>query len=220
MPPQQTKGHATTDEDAHLHSTNTLHSGALPTRKNQTINVGTSSVREIGLENFIRSIIHEIDLKLTSKVEFNLNERGILYTWNDVFEVERAYSRCLGISKRLYNCHAYTHEPQKKLAYFILEEYNERIASFLPEFKFFVIVFCYYDANRNVTKVEVQYDQMSFFLHCLGVIQLHRWFSGNVLTPFAITWMRLYKATGLVHPITFLAQIGFTIWLLSKFILS
>ena len=219
MPPQQTQGQPTTKEDV-----TALHSIIFPdnsaTDKKQIIDVGTSTVKEIGLENFIRAIVHEIDLHLTDDVIFNLNERGLLYKWKDVFEVERVYSKCLGISNRLYNCHAYTHEPGKKLAYFILEEYNQRTAPFLPEFKFFVIVFCYYDKNRAVTKVDVQYDQMSFFLHCLGIIQLHRWFSGHVLTPFAVFWMRLYKATGLVNPVTFLAQIGLALGLLSKLISS
>lgn len=216
MPPQRTNGQSTSNEDVNLQH-NVSSTGQSMNQK-QIIDVGTSSVNEVGLENFIRSIVHEIDLHLTDDVVFNLNERGILYKWKDVFEVERVYSKCLGISNRLYNCHAYTHEPQKKLAYFILEEYNQRTSSFLPEFKFFVIVFCYYDENKAVTKVDVQYDQMSFFLHCLGIIQIHRWVSGNILTPFAVRWMRLFKATGLVHPITFLAQIGLSIWLIGKLI--
>lgn len=184
--------------------------------KNQVIEIGQCAVNEVGLEKFIRRIVLELDLHLTDDVEFNLNERGILYKWKDVFEVERTYSQCLGISDRLYQCHGYTHEPQKKLTYFILEEYNKRISSYLPEFRFYVIVFCYYDSSNAVTKVEVQYDQLSFFLYCCGIMQLHRWVSGNMLTPFAVTWMHVFKATGLVHPITFIAQIGLTIWLLSK----
>mmetsp|Transcript_3561 Transcript_3561/g.4708 ORF Transcript_3561/g.4708 Transcript_3561/m.4708 type:complete len:207 (-) Transcript_3561:83-703(-) len=184
--------------------------------KHDNIEVGRCAVKEVGLEKFIRSIVKEIDLHLQKDVVFNLNERGILYNWDNVFEIERVYSQCLGISNRLYQCRGYTHEEKQRVAYFILEEYNERIYSFLPDFKFFVVVFCYYDSNRGVTKVDVQYDQMSFFLHCLGVIQLHRWVSGNVLTPFAIRWMRVYKATRLVHPITFLAQITLAIWLLYR----
>jgi hypothetical protein len=213
MAPQQHKSdqHSIVEGDLNLHNNSNS-----STNSNKVIEVGRCAVNEVGLENFIRRIVKEIDLQLNDDVVFNLNERGLLYKWNDVFEVERAYSQCLGISKRLYQCHAYTHEPQQRVAYFILEEYNQRISSFFPEFKFYVVVFCYYDSNKTVTKVDVQYDQMSFFLHCLGIIQLHRWISGNLITPFAVAWMRAYRATGLVHPTTFLAQIGFFIWLVRK----
>jgi hypothetical protein len=204
MPPQQ--------KDTQQHSAITYNNSS---KSEQTkYDVGRCSIKEVGLENFIRRIVNEIDLHLTDDVVFNLNERGLLYKWKDVFQVERVYSQCLGLSERLYMCNAYTHEPQKRVAYFILEEYNKRISSLLPEFKFFVIVLCYYDEDKGVTKVDVQYDQMSFFLHCLGIVQLHRWVSGNIITPFAMCWMRVYRATGLVHPITFLGQIGLTIWLL------
>lgn len=196
------------------HQTN---GGAKP-KDNAKIEVGQCSVKEIGLEKFIRRIVLELDLHLIEDVEFNLNERGILYKWKDVFQVERTYSQCLGISDRHYQCKGYTHDTQNKVAYFILEEHNQRISSFLPEFEFFVIVFCHYDKDNVVTKVEVQYDQMSFFLCCFGIMQLHRWVSSNILSPFALIWMRLYVATGLVHPITFLAQIGFTVWLLSSYL--
>lgn len=214
MPPQRKP----VEEESNYY--NHQNRSAVKSNDTKRLEVGQCKVKEIGLENFIRRIVLEIDLHLTDDVEFNLNERGILYKWKDVFQVERTYSQCLGISDRLYECNAYTHDTEKKVAYFILEEYNQRISSFLPEFKFFVIVFCYYDENRNVTKVEVQYDQMSFFLYCFGIMQLHRWVSGNILTPFALLWMRAYKATGLVHPITFLAQIGFAIWLFSSYLTS
>jgi hypothetical protein len=182
--------------------------------KKRVIDVGECQVKEIGLESFIRRIVKEIDLHLTNDVVFNLNERGIIYKWKDVFEVESVYSKCLGISNRLYECHSYIHEPQTKVTYFMLEEYNQRTISFLPEFKFYVVVFCYYDSNMAVTKVDVQYDQMSFFLHCLGMVQLHRWICANVLTPFAVRWMRLFKATGCVNPFTFIFQVLLMMWLL------
>jgi len=213
MPPQLTK------DQQNIYANGVLSSKSSSIDK-RVIEIGTCQINEVGLENFIRRIILEKDLHLTDDVEFNLNERGILYKWKDVFEVERAYSQCLGISERLYQCHSYTYESQKNLIYFVLEEYNQRISTWLPGFKFHVIVFCHHDSNNAVTKVEVQYDQMSFFLNCIGIMQLHRWFSGNILTPFAVSWMKLYKATGLVHPLTFLAQIGLTIWLLSKLLLN
>mmetsp|Transcript_23437 Transcript_23437/g.29532 ORF Transcript_23437/g.29532 Transcript_23437/m.29532 type:complete len:212 (-) Transcript_23437:66-701(-) len=209
MPPQQ-------QDSQHL--TETIGNQRVIARANDKnqIKIGCCAVKEIGLENFIRRIVLENDLRLTNDVVFNLNERGILYSWKEVFEVERVYSQCLGISDRLYNCRSYTLEPQQQLVYFLLEEYNKRIWSFLPEFKFYVVVFCHFDSERAVTKVEVQYDQMSFFLHCLGIIKMHRWVSANILTPIALRWMKVYKATGTVHPITFLANIGLAIWLLSK----
>ncbi len=227
MPPQQENARELSSQDFYNQrgtSTGTAKAAATDhDNHKKLIQVGCCAVKEIGLENFIRRIVLEINLHLVDNVVFNLNERGILHRWKDVFEVEGVYSRCLGISDRFYQCHGYTHEPQQRLVYFVLEEYNKRIwspFSLLPDFKFYVVVFCYYGADRAVTKVDVQYDQMSFFLHCLGIMQLHRWISGNVLTPFAICWMRVYKATGTVHPITFLVQIGLAIWLLSKTISS
>jgi hypothetical protein len=217
MPPQQhTDQHST---DFHHTSRDDKNSKSGSSSK-KVIEIGTCAVKEIGLEKFIRRIVHELDLHLTDNVEFNLNERGLLYKWKDVFEVEKSYTQCLGISERLYQCHSYSHEPTRKSTYFILEEYNQRIASFLPAFKFFVIVFCYYDSNNAVTKVEVQYDQMSFFLHCIGLMQLHRWLASNIVTPLAIIWVRAYKATGLLHPITFMVQLALVLWFLSKQFLS
>lgn len=181
------------------------------------LEIGTCNVKTVGLENFIRTIIKEIDLNLTDDAIFNLNDRGILYKWDDVFKVENTYAQCLSISKRLYECRSYTHEPEKGLTYFILEEFNHRSYSFLPDFKFYVLIFCWYDkTTRSVTKVSVQYDQHSFFLHCFGVQHVWRWLIANILTPPALVWAKCYRASGLVNPLTFIAQIFLFIWLLSK----
>lgn len=198
MPPQETKGFET------------AYGVTVPTRqlRQEKIEVGTCNVFEIGLEKFIRRIVKELDLHLEKEVSFNLNERAMLFEWNRVFEVEKVYSTCLGISERHYKCHSYIHKPNSGLTYFILEETNKRTWSFLPEFNFHVIVFCYYDKKRkNVTKVEVQYDQLSFFLCCLGLAQFNRWMIANIVTPLACIWMRMYKLTGAVHPVTFLLQV-------------
>ena len=103
--------------------------------------------------------------------------------------------------------HAFTHEPERKLAYFILEEHNERSLPFLPGFDFYVLVFTYYNEKREVTAVDVQYDQLSFFLHCVGLAQLHAWFMEMVVTPVAVIWAKMYLRTGLVNPLTFLMQL-------------
>lgn len=179
--------------------------------------VGSCSIKVVGLEKFIRRIIQECNLRMTEVVEFNLNERGVLYKWQDVFNIEQTYTKCLGISGREYSCHAFTHEPMNGLAYFVLEEFNKRSYSFLPEFKFHVMIFCWYDTDtKAVTKVSVQYDQHSFFLHCMGIEGLWRWTIANVLTPPARLWARAYMATGMVNPVTFLAQIFFFAWGISK----
>lgn len=161
----------------------------------------------VGLENFIRNIVHPLDLRLPEKVDFNMNGQGRLRRWEDVYLAERVYTQCLGISKRIYQTHSYTHEPDRKMAYFILEEHNERSVSFLPGFTFYVLVFTYYDDEKNVTRVDVQYDQLSFFLHCIGLAQAHAWLVENVITPVAVVWAKAYHATGLVNPFTFLLQL-------------
>ena len=168
------------------------------------LRVGKCQVKAIGLENFIRSVVKEIDLHIVDKVIFNMNERGVLHSWSDVFRVEKTYTSCLGISERHYQCHSYIHKPEERMAYFILEEVNKRSMSFLPQFKFFVLVFCYYGEDKAVTMVDVQYDQLSFFLHCIGAVNVHRWFVANILTPIALCWMNIFQAIGIVHPITFL----------------
>mmetsp|Transcript_5337 Transcript_5337/g.13356 ORF Transcript_5337/g.13356 Transcript_5337/m.13356 type:complete len:247 (+) Transcript_5337:168-908(+) len=164
-------------------------------------------VAQVGLENFIRAIVRPLNLQLPNKVKFNMNGQGLLQSWEDVYLAERVYTRCLGISKRIYQTHAYTHEPENKLAYFILEEHNERSLWFLPGFDFYVLVFTYYDDQNNVTRVDVQYNQMSFFLHCMGLAQAHAWLVENMITPFVLTWARTYHASGLVNPFTFLLQL-------------
>ena len=120
---------------------------------------------------------------------------------------ERVYTQCLGISKRIYQMHAFTHEPQRGLAYFILEEHNERSLPLLPGFDFHVLVFCYYNEKNEVTAVDVQYDQLSFFLHCVGLAKVHALFVEFVLTPLAIVWAKAYCKTCLVNPFTFLLQL-------------
>ena len=175
--------------------------------KNDTIDAKKTLVAQVGLENFIRAVTQPLDLRLPDKVKFNMNGQGRMQSWEDVYLAERVYTRCLGISKRIYQTHAYTHEPDRKLAYFILEEHNERSLWFLPGFDFYVLVFTYYDDQKNVTRVDVQYDQMSFFLHCLGLAQMHAWFVENVITPVAIVWAKTFHATGLVNPFTFLLQL-------------
>lgn len=163
-------------------------------------------VETIGLESFIRTIVKQLDLKLVDEVEFDMNSQGLIYNWKDVFEVEKTYTACLGIAKRLYTCRGYYHEPARQLTYFVLEERNERTIG--PAFDFHVMVFCYYNSTRHVTKVVVQYDQLSFYLHCVGLVGFYKWMTGKVITPLGMGWMRLYKATGLVlHPVTFLFQV-------------
>mmetsp|Transcript_10769 Transcript_10769/g.18349 ORF Transcript_10769/g.18349 Transcript_10769/m.18349 type:complete len:245 (+) Transcript_10769:92-826(+) len=164
-------------------------------------------VAQAGLENFIRSIVAALELKLPNTVRFNMNGQGVMQTWEDVYMAERVYTQCLGISKRIYQTHAYTHEPERKLAYFILEEHNERSSWILPGFDFYVLVFCYYNDNKEVTAVDVQYDQMSFFLHCMGLAQAHAWFVEHVITRIAITWAKAFHMTGLVNPFTFTLQL-------------
>lgn len=175
--------------------------------KHNAIDAQKCLVAHVGLENFIRNIVAPLNLQLPDRVTFNMNGQGIMQSWEDVYLAERVYTRCLGISKRIYQTHSFTHEPDRKLAYFILEEHNERSLSFLPGFDFYVLVFTYYDEEKNVTRVDVQYDQMSFFLHCLGVAQAHAWFVKNIITPFALVWAKAFHASGLVNPLTFLLQL-------------
>jgi hypothetical protein len=175
--------------------------------KNASIDAQKTLIAQVGLENFIRAVVKPLNLKLSNNVKFNMNGQGRLQTWEDVFLAERVYTKCLGISKRIYQTHSYTHEPEKRLAYFILEEYNERSVGFFPGFDFFVLVFTYYDENNNVTAVDVQYDQMSFFLHCMGLAQVHAWVVERVVTPVAINWAKIYLASGLVSPVTFIMQL-------------
>jgi len=182
--------------------------------REKKILVRRCEIYEVGLERFIRRCMKELDLNMDDRVEFNLNDRGLLHKWKDVFKVERTYSQCLGISKRIYQCHGYTHKPEQRLVYFILEEENKRTYNCLPDFHFHVIILCHYDAAGTLAKVDVRYDQMSFFLHCVGMMGLHTWFVGNILTPIACVWMRVFTAICVVNPFTFLVQISLVMWLL------
>ncbi len=176
-------------------------------KKHEKIEAQKQLIAQVGLENFIRNVTKPLDLKLPNRVKFNMNGQGIMQTWDDVFLAERVYTRCLGISRRIYRTHAYIHEPQNNLAYFVLEETNERSYRFLPEFDFHVLVFTYYNENKDVTRVDVQYDQMSFFLHCMGLAQAHALIIERVITPVAVVWARCFFAIGIVNPFTFLVQL-------------
>lgn len=171
------------------------------------IEAGRCLVAQVGLGNFIRAVTGPLNLHMTEEVAFNMNDKGVMSRWDDVFLAEQVYTRCLGISKRTYQTHAYTHEPDNRLCYFILEERNERSMWFLPAFDYFVLVFTYYDENKAITRVDVQYDQISFFLHCLGVAQMNKWFVEKILTPCVLVWAKSFHGTGLVNPFTFLLQL-------------
>jgi len=194
-----------------------------PTSHKSTATVGMCDIHEIGLENFIRKIAEVRNLSLdessddedspngnkSNTVVFNLNDRAIIYSWDEVFEIERTYSTCLGIQERIYTCHGYIWKPESNLGYFVLEEYNRRSYKWLPNFHYSVLVMVYYDnpTSRTITKVNVQYDQMSFFLHVLGIQHVWRWFISTLVTPLAMMWMKLYRLTGYVNPVTFLIQL-------------
>lgn len=176
-------------------------------QKHNSIDACKYLVAQAGLENFIRSVVTPLNLTLPNTVRFNMNGQGRMQTWEDVYLAERVYTQCLGISKWIYQTHAYTNEPERKLVYFILEEHNERSSPFLPGFDFYVLVFCHYNEMREVTAVDVQYDQMSFFLHCMGIAQASAWFVERVVTPIAIFWAKIYQKTGMVNPLTFILQL-------------
>lgn len=175
--------------------------------KHDKIDAQKYLVGQVGLENFIRNVVKPLKLQLPDSVKFNMNGCGRMQSWEDVYLAEQVYTRCLGISKRIYQTHSYTHEPNKRMVYFILEEHNERSTRILPAFDFYVLVFCYYDEAKNVTNVDVQYDQLSFFLHCMGVAQWHACVMEWVVTPVAICWAKAFRATGLVNPFTFFIQL-------------
>ncbi len=88
MPPQQTGLQPLTSIQK-LQSNNS----------SQKIEVGSCNVNQIGLEKFIRAIVKEINIHITDDVYFNLNDRGVLYKWKDVFNVEKTYTKCLGIQE-------------------------------------------------------------------------------------------------------------------------
>ena len=93
------------------------------------------------------------------------------------------------------------------MAYFILEEHNERYIWFLFLFDLYVLVFTYYDENKDITAVDVQYDQLSFFLHCMGTVQVHAWLAERVINPIVLVWAKMFHASGLVNPFMFLLQL-------------
>jgi len=175
----------------------------------KTIQVVQKHYKCIGLQNFISLIEKELDLHCVDNVLFNMNSRGIIHSWKLVFEIEKMYTSCLGIKERVYEFQGYTHDPIRNVAYFVLEEENIRTYSFLPSFHFNVLVFNYYDPKtRNIVKVDVQYDQLSFYLNCMGLMQIHTWLVSRVLTPLAISWLKLFRITGIaVNPFTFLLNL-------------
>jgi len=186
-----------------------------PEAHRSTAAVGMCDIYEIGLENFIRRIALVRNLSLDespgARVVFNLNDRAIIHSWHEVFDIERTYSTCLAIKERIYTCHGYIwkQKPDENVGYFVLEEYNRRTYTWLPNFHYSVVVMVYYDnpASRTITKVDVQYDQLSFFLHVLGLQQVWRWYISNIMTPVAMLWMKVYRKTGFVNPVTFVLQL-------------
>jgi len=185
-----------------------------PEAHRSTAAVGMCDIYEIGLENFIRRIALVRNLSLDespgARVVFNLNDRAIIHSWHEVFDIERTYSTCLAIKERIYTCHGYIWKPEpENVGYFVLEEYNRRTYTWLPNFHYSVVVMVYYDnpASRTITKVDVQYDQLSFFLHVLGLQQVWRWYISNIMTPVAMLWMKVYRKTGFVNPVTFVLQL-------------
>ena len=176
-------------------------------QKHSSIDACKCLIADAGLESFIRLVVEPLDLTLPNSVRFNMNGNGRMQSWEDVYLAESVYTKCLGISKRIYQMHSYTHISSRRLAYYILEEHNERSTSFLPAFDFYVLVFCYYNEDNQVTEVDVQYDQLSFFLHCMGLAQIHAWCVETVITPIAVVWAKTYIRSGLVNPFTFMLQL-------------
>ena len=171
------------------------------------IHVAPCNVLAVGLREFVPRIMQELSLTMGTNVEFNMNSNAILSKWEDVFLAEKCYTTVLGISKRVYHCFGYTHEPARRLCYLILEEENHRSIGWLPTFEFKAMVICYYNAAREVTAVQVEYDQLGFYLNCLGLYALHAFIARKFTTPLAVVWARMYTATGVVHPFTFLLQV-------------
>lgn len=168
------------------------------------VHVSPCNVEEVGLKNFVPRIMQELSLWMGPDVTFNMCSNAVIKRWDDVFQAEQCYTRLLGISRRIYRCFAFTHEPERKLCYLILEEHNHRSFSFLPAFPFKVMVICWYNEERQVTSVQVEYDQLGFLLHCFGVYALHEWWSRKVATPGLLGVIRLYSATG---PMSFSALV-------------
>lgn len=173
------------------------------------INVSACNVKAIGLQAFVVRIMQELSLSMGTHVDFNMNSNAILSTWDDVFLAEKCYTTVLGISSRVYRCFAFTHEPERNLCYLIIEEENRRSVPFLPDFGFKAMVICRYDAQREVCAVQVEYDQLGFYMHCVGLHAAHQWLSRRVVTPAVVVWVKAYAASGAVHPLTFLLQVAF-----------
>lgn len=177
--------------------------------RGREIHVSACNVEAIGLRGFVVRVMQELSLTMAVKVDFNMNSNAIIGTWEDVFLAERCYTTVLGISSRVYRCFSFTHEPERNLCYLILEEENRRSLPFLPDFQFKAMVICWYNAQREVTAVQVEYDQLSFYMHCLGLHAAHQWLTRRVITPAILTWAKAYVASGVVHPLTFLLQVAF-----------
>ncbi len=91
-------------------------------QKHDKIDACKYLVAQVGLENFIRSIVAALDLKLPNAVRFNMNGQAVMHTWEDVYMAEKTYTQCLGISKRVYQLHVYNPAPAKKFTFSILDE--------------------------------------------------------------------------------------------------
>jgi hypothetical protein len=173
------------------------------------IHVSPCNVRAIGLRDFVTIVMKELSLSMGKRVEFNMNSNAIIDTWEDVFIAEKCYTNLLGISQREYRCFAFTHEPAKRLCYLILEEQNHRSTSWLPSFQFKAMVICWYDERKEVTNVQVEYDQLGFYMHCFGLHRLHQAFTRRVLSPLLLRWARAYTASWLIGLLTFFLHVAF-----------
>jgi hypothetical protein len=190
-----------------------------PCGSTREIHVTPCNVQAVGLREFVPRIMRQLSLAMGPAVEFDMNSNALIGSWDDVFVAERCYTTVLGISRREYRCFSFTHEPARRLCYLILEEKNYRAISWLQPFHFKAMVICWYDASKTVTNVQVQYDQLGFVMHCLGVHALHAALMRNLTTPLAIKWARAYMASGVVHPITFALQVAlFTLCFLRLFV--
>jgi len=180
------------------------------------IHVMACNVQAVGLRDFVVKITKQLELKMGPQVDFNMNSNAILSRWVDVFKAEKVYTTVLGIARRDYRCSSFTHEPARRLCYLILEELNHRSFTWLPAFTFKAMVICRYDEQRAVTSVRVEYDQLGFYMNCIGLVAAYEWFTRVVTTPAACAWARAYLSTGLVGPVTFSLQLLLGAWLLSR----
>jgi hypothetical protein len=176
------------------------------------IHVSACNVRAEGLQAFVVRIMEELSLSMGKNVDFNMNSNAIFGNWVDVFKGEKCYTTVLGIKSRTYRCFSFTHEPERQLCYLILEEENLRSVGFLPDFAFKAMILCWYDSKREVCKVEVSYDQLGFYMHCLGLFAAHQWLTRRVLTPAIVILAKAYLASGLAGPLNFLLQVAFFVY--------